>query len=674
MKALGVRAAIIDIGSGMARRYLSEEYFELVRVAVAEAKKRDMRLWIMDDGDYPSGMAGGKITVERPDLGMQVLAEPERIAVDGGARFERKVGPDFICAAAVNTTDRTARVLEPAGGKIEWTAPQGRWEIILARRQFRTSPTRAAYNESGAKDTTYSLIDYLNPSATAVFLDWTFDGYRRAIGDELGRTVLGFRGDEPAYTLNPWTPALLSEFQRRKGYDLRPYLVAFGPSAARRGHALTRDERLAFGDYCDVWSDLFRDNYFDKEAGWCAAHGVEMQLHIEHEDMLPQLATADGDFFKALRHIQVPGVDTIWHQLWMDNPADFPKLASSAAHLFGHPRSMCEAFAAYRPQPNLRQARWIVDFLLSRGVTRIEYMYYRSSASRRQGPNAGSVYYRDPGFPAVAASVDRLGALLGEGRPAAQIGLFLPSSSFWIADPAGAREVNGSLLRIAHELISLQRDFDFVDEQSLSSVLELRGNELVNLSGQGYRAIVVPPSLAISRAALNRLRAFAEAGGRVIFVGAAPALVVDRDFLHARGPAEVGWATYCENSFGVTPGVLSRLPEPDVQVDRAAPLLSVLHRRLRDAQLYFLFNSGDEPLSLVASLEGSGSVQSWDSDTGRILPFKGEAAGPGRVRVPVALEPWSTLTLVVGGTAPADPAVASPGCCGSCLPTRFSSP
>ena len=68
---------------------------------------------------------------------------------------------------------------------------------------------------------------------------------------------------------------------------------------------------------------------------------------LEHEEILPQLALANGDYFKNFRHIQVPGIDIIWHQLWMDNPANFPKLASSAAHLYGFPRSMCEAFAAY---------------------------------------------------------------------------------------------------------------------------------------------------------------------------------------------------------------------------------------------------------------------------------------------------------------------------------------
>lgn len=421
------------------------------------------------------------------------------------------------------------------------------------------------------KDATHSLMDYLDPAATRRFVEWTFDAYAKAIGDELGRTVLGFRGDEPGYGFNPWTPRLLDEFQQRKGYDLRPYIGAFAAGPALRTKGLSDEVRRAYADYCDVWSDLFRDHYCNAEAAWCAAHGVEMQLHVEHEEILPQLAISDGDFFKCFREIQVPGVDIIWHQLWMDNPADFAKLASSAAHLYGRPRAMCEAFAAYRPPPNLKQARWLLDFLFSRGITRIEYMYWQAGGGGPRlaaaTPNAGAPanppgktgptappgtggvrYYREPGFPAVAAYVNRLGYLLGEGRPAADIGLYLPSSSFWLASPDQAREIEGHLLALAHQLIEHQRDFDFVDEQALASVLRLEGDRLVNLSGQGYRAIIVPPALAMSRVALERLQAFARAGGSVIFIGARPALVAGRDFLHAKGPAEIAWASEHETS------------------------------------------------------------------------------------------------------------------------------
>ena len=84
------------------------------------------------------------------------------------------------------------------------------------RHIYVSSPTRNFNREDGtrAKDGLYSLIDYLDPEATRAFLKITHETYRQAVGDEFGKIVLGFFGDEPDYTSSiPWTPKLLEEFQ-----------------------------------------------------------------------------------------------------------------------------------------------------------------------------------------------------------------------------------------------------------------------------------------------------------------------------------------------------------------------------------------------------------------------------------------------------------------------------
>ncbi len=62
MTALGFRAVTVQAGVNLPFEYLSEGYFRFFRMLVAEAKKRDMRMWIVDDIGYPSGFAGGKFT------------------------------------------------------------------------------------------------------------------------------------------------------------------------------------------------------------------------------------------------------------------------------------------------------------------------------------------------------------------------------------------------------------------------------------------------------------------------------------------------------------------------------------------------------------------------------------------------------------------------------------
>ena len=48
--------------------YLSEEYLRLKAFLVKEAKKRDMKLWLYDEGGYPSGAANGRVVKEDPHL------------------------------------------------------------------------------------------------------------------------------------------------------------------------------------------------------------------------------------------------------------------------------------------------------------------------------------------------------------------------------------------------------------------------------------------------------------------------------------------------------------------------------------------------------------------------------------------------------------------------------
>jgi hypothetical protein len=409
-----------------------------------------------------------------------------------------------------------------------------------------------------------------------------------------------------------------------------------------------------------------------------------MQTHIEHEEILPQLASANGDFFKAMRGVQVPGIDVIWHQVWHDVVADFPKLASSAAHLNGHPQSMSESFAAMTgnyPTPNLEEAGWIVNHQIALGITHMEFMSLRSSAAPAANPAAaaggaagarrgapapadptqpapvlgrgaapnGYRYITDPKFPELALYANRTTYVLGQGRPAAQIGVYVPSSSFWFGPAA-----NRGFLAIVHALLEHQRDVDFVDEYALARSLKLQGGELVNLSGQAYRGIVIPPVDAISKAALDRLKAFAKAGGKVVFLGDAPKLVMDKNFLTATGPADISWAV-AEPSGEVTPKVLAALPAPDVTLDQATTGLKYNHRHLQDGDVYFLFNEGDAPLNLKATLATNGpakQVQSWDARTGKMETLPGTTFANGQAIVPVVLEPWATKLIVISSAPP----------------------
>lgn len=368
MKRQGLKVVTIEAGYKMVNPYLSDGWFETIKIAVEEAKKRDMRVWIIDEGKYPSGFAGGKFSQERPDLRMQGLVLAQKIPLSEGQEISRKLSPNSISAVAVSQNNNPNIAIDISNGTLKWKAPKGSWQVILVEHRFKTSVTRAANNPTGGKDTVNSLCDYLNPEATKQFLEFTHEQYKKHVGNEFGKTILGFRGDEPDYGFTPWTPKMPEEFQKRKGYNILPYLASFF------SQTLTDEEKRAKADYWDVWSDLFGENFFDVQAEWCAKNNLEYIVHLNHEDEMMKLVRSSGDFFKNMRHVQVPGVDAIWNQVWPDKIADFPKLASSAAHLFGRPRSFSESFAAYNIPPTVPQAKWCVDYQLVRGISLFEYM------------------------------------------------------------------------------------------------------------------------------------------------------------------------------------------------------------------------------------------------------------------------------------------------------------
>jgi len=632
-----VRAVTLEAGYHMTAKYLSPEWFELVKYTVQQARENDMRVWLVDEGKYPSGFAGGKFSELRPDLTMQTFRVGSRFSVRGGETVDRQVEDNTICAVAVNETDGTSEVLEPVNGTLSWTVPDGRWKIQIVEQQFRTSKTRSVNNPKiGAKDGTHALCDYLNPEAVAKFIEWTHEEYKKVVGDEFGKTVLGFRGDEPDYGIIPWTDTIIDQFQKRKGYDIRPYLASF---TQRRG--LTERQQRAKADYWDVWSTIFSENFFGMQAKWCAQNNLEYLVHLNHEDKMVSLAASEGDFFRCMRQVQMPGVDAIWTQIWMDKISDYPKYASSAAHLFGRPRAFTESFAAYKPSPNLDQAMWILNHQIVRGINMVEVMWIPASTEGRSGMRG---WLADERFPNSAMYLNRVCYVLSQGRPAAQIGLYYPTYSLWLDND----EADKKALTVTQQLLESQRDFDFVDEQAISSVMKLEGNSFTNLSGQSYRAIIIPPITAISKASLDRLRSFARNGGKVIFLGDAPALVVEKTFLDAKGPAYISWATR-ESSGQLTESVLKTLPEPDVSLSRNCPAIKYLHRRLSDADVYFFFNESDQRQSLTATLLApKGQAQSWDPTTGSIKSLAGVSLENGAVNLPLELEAYGTKLIVIG--------------------------
>jgi hypothetical protein len=658
--ANGVFVVNFGPARGMTPKYLSPEYFALTKFAVDEARKRGMKVWIADEGTYPSGFAGGLIKEKFPQLAMQGIVADMRVSLTAGQTISIPLPPDTLGMYIENGSDHSTTVLPmPKDGHLTWTAPNTGsdpytpnwlWDVVFVRHVYRSSPTRHINREDGTynKDALYPMIDYLDPNATRAFMSTTHEVYKQLFGADFGTTVLGFFGDEPDYaSAIPWTPALLDEFRKQKGYDLQPYLPLF---FARE---LTEQARRVKADYYDVWSGIFRDSFYGVQADWCAKNNMEYLVHLVGEEVMMHLTRTEGDYFRDERYVQVPGIDNLSQLLpltvhmpdgrW-DVNNNFPKLASSAAHLFGKPKVWAEEGGGLGID-----GKFQLDYQLVRGVNamQIRIPVVRDGMSYQAGASQAGQVNAPPQAPMLAWYANRAGYLMAIGRPAAQVGLYHPANSMWMGDA----EADRSTTILGWQLLEHQVDWDYFDEQSLSSVATIADGGFKNLSGQVYRAIVVPSSTVITQTGLERFQAFVKAGGKVIFVGKTPTLVVDKTFLNAKGPPDLSFATLIEPSGEITPRVLAALPKPDVALDRAWQRLTYTHRSWRDGDMYFFFNESDKRESRMATIAGHGQAQVWNLGAGQIHALPDATAEGDSVRFPLVLEPYEAKVIVVGPPA-----------------------
>lgn len=660
LHGLGFRAVTVQYTRDMPFAYLSPEYFEFFKRLVAAARQRGMRIWIVDDAGYPSGFAGGAFTQTMPALRMQALVGAGDWPLAPGEALDQAAPAGLVAVSAINRDDGDIRALTLQDGRIRWQAPNGgHWHVVAVAHAFRTSPTRSDTNPNKTKDGSQSLHDYLDPAATSAYLRVTHAAYEAALGAEFGKTILGFRGDEPDYSVNglPWTPSFIERFQQWKGYDPRPYLpVLLQPKDV----PLSSQQSLFRADYYDVFSRLFADSFFRQQAEWCEQRGLDYQVHLNLEEKQIDLAAHEGDFFRDMQAVQSPGIDAIWHQIWPDTIADYPRFASSVAHLNGRAHAMTESFAAYRPAPSLPVVRYAVNEQLVRGINLFEFMYLH-------GGRTPGGYLADPGFPALAEYVRRASYLMSMGRPDAHVAVLQSRGALWARDKA-ADDMFVSTERLLSEA---QVDFDLVDEDAIGARLRAGQGSFETASGNRYRTVIVPLPDLMPQAVVDRLRAFAQGGGTVLFLGRTPARVVTTTYLQARAaqPHEFDWAVLAPELLAPVPtppayappaapapldppaallaAVRAAVGSEELVLDSADPAIRTTRRALADARVFMVFNESAAPAAHRAILRGPGTrVERWDPASGAVSPLPSRPAPDGR-SIELDLGPYDSMFIVL---------------------------
>src|SRR5688500_5713226 len=153
--------------------WMSDAMLRFVDVAVREAKRRDMKVILYEEGMYPSGSSSGQVVAADPSLACRCLA---MVTLDGDAAPALAEGQNLV---ATLTTARGQRV-------------------AVIDRKANSIIRGIHYVDEGPKpkEDEPPAGDILNPETTRLFLELVYDKYHDAVGQHFGATVIGIFTDE----------------------------------------------------------------------------------------------------------------------------------------------------------------------------------------------------------------------------------------------------------------------------------------------------------------------------------------------------------------------------------------------------------------------------------------------------------------------------------------------
>ena len=662
---------LLDVRDDQARKlgYLSKEWVE----AIVHAKHEARRLGMDVDMSPVPGWAFGGPWVAREDSCAVVEVRQWK------ANPMPTLSPDDIrnldaivlVTADGQTLDLTGKMREAGGLGGMPPAPTGTYYAVITRR-----------GSSGVRMPTADgsgwVVDHLSPSAVRNYFrpfDQAFAGLTSA---DLPRA---FNNDSWEISLD-WTPGLLDEFAKRRGYDLRRQLPAF----AGQGSA-DLVSRVAC-DYRETVADLMLDNFTVTYKQWASGHGCRISGEVIDEP---------GNDLDLNMLYDIPQADIGGPPSWFFPDGDYAtdkmfrcgKFAASPAHILGKPLIASETLTCLGPilDTPLEQAKEKIDYDLVAGInhTMFHGITYSPASVRWPGWLFYAGTHLGPFNPmwrqgkAFCDYVARCQSFLQAGRPDSDVLLYYPVHDAWSRRQPGEVSAPGVFgmsspgPTVGEKLWRAGYDFDFSSDRLLESFKVIDGR-LVS-PGTTHRTLVISGCRLMPAKTLERIIQLADGGATVIFDGELPADVPGLGRLDQRraifksalskiesaraaaGPSGVG--SIGKGKVIFTDNVLDAMVKSGIQ--REAMVDSRLrYVRRSDAQgtTYFITSlSLDKRVDGWIPVAATGeSAAIFDPMTGAmgIAEFRKSAAGGSLVRL--QLEPRESRIVRVLNAVPAGPA------------------
>ncbi|NUQ65603.1 MAG: hypothetical protein HUU20_24300 [Pirellulales bacterium] len=550
----GVSAVCLHPRAGLLKPYGGEAWFEFIRRTVDRCAEKGLDVWLYDEDPFPSGNAGGRITMEYPEYRAMTIRrfEPARDAEN--QNLYCFPGGTLLWCGLVHEATREARDLTaqvglvrrkwvelnpwdsryyyPATPKVScprsWTRePEYAVEVPAIPDGFKLCAFVAQPTEAEHWDTD---VDRLNPEATRQFLQRTHERYRAALGDRLGKQVQAIFLDEPKYGFGwPWTRDMFDSFRARYGYDLTPRLWQLFSRSDDSESMLTR---LHVRQWC---LDRFREAWMEPVSQWCRSHRLALVGHISPEDDLVQQSQCVSNLFPCFPYFTVPGFDLIIPRVGDRN---HPLIhlgvlsAVSAAQQLDRPGVLSESLACSGLEFTVDEAARILRWQLMMGVTtHVIHCAYNSQEGLRRieaPPDFGPRSSRWQGMVELGREMAGLQAWVRDATQIAPVAVLWPIRSF-MAMPMETRAgenftgdwpLRNETVELVRACLDRQVGIHLIDEADLWRA-DLADGRL-RLGKAVYSHVVIPPCLVVHSQTVARLRDAAKMGVEVVQAGDPP--------------------------------------------------------------------------------------------------------------------------------------------------------
>ena len=666
MKQVGIQEAQlfnvnIEFPEGPVK-YLSEEWLDLFHFAATEAKRLDLEMAFHNSAGWSS--SGGPWVTEENAMQTVVFSE---LTVEGNQTIKKQIPKpeskfdyyqDIVLLAFPkpkedikidnldykNLSERIRNHLLPdtkpipqdaiipketiidissklsEDGILEWKVPQGEWVILRLGHTPIGTMNRPAPPEGRGLE-----VDKMSKKAVDAYWKGGVQPIIDKLGNLIGTTVNNCLIDSYEVETTNWTVGFDQEFKRLRGYELLNYLPTIAGYYVESGEI---SERFLW-DFRRTIGDLIAENYY--------AHFGEL---LHQNGMKFSVEPYWGPF----DNMQVGATgDIVMCEFWSGGYPffDSPKFVSSIAHLNGSSIVGAESFTGIGGwDEHPAQLKSIGDRAWAEGITRFIFHTYVHQPWD-VAPGLALSYH--------GTDFNRLNTWWEQGKSYMDYiarSQFLLQQGKSVADAlVFTGESSPNIAFLKPEIKNMGYDYDVIGTHKLQELYVENGKLYTAKSGP-YSVLVLTASEWMKPETIKKVKQLTNQGAAVI--GTKPKKSPSLE-CYPKSDAEIVvladglWNSGAVKDITIEQYVKESGIPADFRVENGdSSDLSFIHRKTKEADIYFIANARKESREITSRFRVSGKQpELWDAETGEtkdLVVFTENTDGTTTVPISLGME------------------------------------